>query len=200
MKQVQILGTIRREGEKATNKKLRREGKVPTILYGKGEKNLVLHIPITLLLPILEDSEPTVIELTVDKKKYLSIINDVQYHPVSDFPIHLDLLTIKPKIEIKMDVPVAFKGQKKSPGINKGGELAIKQRSLKVRALQSQMPNELLFDVSELDLGDKLNIGSLTTTNFTILAPSNAPVATIIIPRALRSKSSELVEKDVKVT
>lgn len=141
------------------------------------------------LLPLLDSMQPSFIELDLEGKKYKCIINDVQYHPVSDIPLHIDLLLITDKRPIRLHIPISFQG--KAPGILKGGELAIKQRTLPVRALPANMPEKLVVDISSLELGEKVTVSAVNKGEYTILTQPQIPVATIIIPRALRSKAAE---------
>ena len=188
MKTVRLTGISRTLSTKSASKQLRRKALIPTIFYGYKQKNIALSLSMVEVEPLLDTSTPCFIELVLDKKTYRCIINDVQYHPVSDMPLHIDLLHISEDRPITLDIPLTFEG--KSPGILKGGELAIKKRTLPIKALPKNMPNKLTVDVSHLDLGEKVDVRSIKAEKFTVEAAPQIPLATIMIPRALRSSKA----------
>ena len=189
MKKVQLEGTLRTDLHKSATKSARKQGLVPAIFYGVEHDNIACYLPMINIRPLLNTIEPRFLELTLQGKQYTCIINEVQYHPVSDIPLHIDLLHITDKRSIRLDIPVEFTG--KAPGILKGGELAIKKRTVAVRALPAKMPEKLSVDISSLDLGEKVTVSAIEKGDYTILAQPQIPVAVIMIPRALRSKAAE---------
>ena len=192
MKKVQLQGTLRKDLDKSATKSARKQGLVPAIFYGFQHENIACYLPMIDIMPLLDTIEPHFIELTLEGKKYMCIINEVQYHPVSDIPLHVDLLHITDERTIRLDIPVIFTGE--APGILKGGELAIKKRTIAVRALPKKMPQKLTVDISALDLGDKITVSAIEKGDYTVLAQPQIPLAVIMIPRALRSKAAESSE------
>ena len=188
MKKVHLQGTIRKDLHKTTTKSLRKSGHLPAIFYGFESDNIACHIPMVDILPWLDTIKPFFIELTLEGNSYDCIINEVQYHPVNDLPLHIDLLQITNKRPIRLNIPIEFVG--KAPGILKGGELAIKKRTIPVRALPKDMPEKLSVDISSLELGEKITVNAIPKGNYTILAQPQIPIANIIIPRALRSSKA----------
>lgn len=188
MKTVRLTGISRTLSTKSANKQLRKKALIPTIFYGYKQDNILLSLSMVEVEALLDTTDPCFIELALDKKTYRCIINDVQYHPVSDMPLHIDLLHISEDRSITLDIPLTFEG--KSPGIQKGGELAIKKRTLPIKALPKHMPQKLTVDISHLDLGEKVDVRSIKTDNFTVEAAPQIPLATIMIPRALRSSKA----------
>lgn len=189
MKEIQLQGTLRKDLSKSATKTARNNGLVPTILYGYQKKEITCLLPMIELLPLLDSMTPSFIALDLAGQKHRCIINDVQYHPVSDIPLHLDLLHISDKRPIRLNIPLSFRGD--APGILKGGELAIKQRTLPVKALPADMPQKLSVDISSLELGEKVTVGAVKKGKYEILVQPQIPVASIMIPRALRSKATE---------
>lgn len=189
MKTVHLHATPRKNLHKAATKVLRKEGYVPVMLYGFSQPNTACTLPMVDLLPLLDTITPHFIELKLDKKNYTCILNEVQYHPVSDIPLHIDLLHITDERPIRLDIPVSFTGE--APGILKGGELAVKKRTIPVRALPKHMPEKLTIDISQLDLGDKVTVQAIPQGDYTLLTQPQVPVAVVMIPRALRSKTAE---------
>ena len=189
MKKTQLQGILRKDLSNSATKAARNKGLVPTILYGFQKENISCLLPMIDLLPLLDSMAPSFIELDLEGKKYRCIINDVQYHPVSDIPLHIDLLHITDKRPIRLHIPLSFQGD--APGILQGGELAVKQRTLPIKALPANMPEKLLVDISSLGLGEKVTVSAISKGKYEILAQPQIPVAAIMIPRALRSKAAE---------
>lgn len=194
MNTVRIDGTLRKDFSKAATKKARKEGLVPANFYGHEQSNIHFYIPLVELLELLNWIEPCLIELNIEGKKYKSVLRMAahDFHPVNDMPIHADFLKVSDKKPITLAVPLAFSGA--SPGIQKGGELAVIQSTLPVKALVQDMPEKLNVDITGLELGEKITVKSINAGKIEILASSQTPVARILIPRALRSKASEKEE------
>lgn len=190
MKKISLNATLRTDLRKPTTKKARKNGEVMAILYGYKQKNIACSLPMIDVNEIVDTIEPCFIELKLEGKSYRCIINDVQYHPVSDIVLHVDLLQINEERPIRLDIPVVFEGKEKSPGLLSGGELAIKKRTVSVKALPKNMPEKLAVDVSSLNLGEKITVGEAPKGDYTIVPQPQIPLAIVNIPRALRSKEA----------
>ncbi|MEM7361770.1 MAG: 50S ribosomal protein L25 [Bacteroidota bacterium] len=191
MKKVRLSATPRNDLSKSVTKEARKQGQVPAVLYGLHQETIHCFLPMEKLLPLLDTIEPCFIELMLEGKEYTCIINESQFHPVSDIPLHIDLFSITNERPIRLEIPVIFKGKKESPGLLKGGELAIKKRTVTVKSLPKEMPQELTVDVSSLELGQKITVNSIEKGPYTILSQSQIPLAIVMIPRALRSKEAQ---------
>ena len=113
-------------------------------------------------------------------------MQDIQYHPVSDSILHADFLEIIDGTEIKIDVPVRFKGA--APGVLRGGKLVQKLRKIKVQGLADNIPDYIDVSIADLDLGKTVKVANLTVEGFKILSNASLPIASVEIPRALRGQ------------
>ena len=191
MKKVRLSATPRTHLSKRVTKEARKKGQVPAVLYGLHQENIHCFLAMEELLPLLDTIEPCFIELTLQGKTYTCIINEDQYHPVSDIPLHIDLLSITNERPIRLEIPVVFEGMKQSTGLLQGGELAIKKRTVTVKALPEQMPQQLTVDISGLDLGQKVTVSAIAKGPYSVVSQPQIPLAIIMVPRALRSKEAQ---------
>ncbi len=193
MKSITINGSERESVGKAATRTARNAGMVPCVLYGgdqpvhftaeeKAFKNLV-YTP---------DVHTVVIELA--GKTYNAILQDIQFHPVSDKILHMDFYQLHDDKEITMEVPVKIKGT--SPGVLGGGVLRLNQRKLKVKALPANLPDFVVADISELQMGNKLYVTKIETNNFKLLNPDNTVVAQVRISRAAMKAAQEAAKAE----
>ena len=180
---VQELKVTKREtfGKKDT-KQLRREEKVPCVIYGNGvnehfvtdEVNFkhIIYTPSVSLLKITEEKSG---------KVYDAVLKEVQYHPVTDNILHVDFYAIDPKKPFEINIPIKITGT--APGVIAGGKLRVIRRTLKVKGLAEFMPDELLVDISGLQIGQGVKIRTLNYENLTILEPQDDNVASVAMSR-----------------
>ncbi len=166
MKTVSMSGSLRANVGKKDAKTLRNAGLVPCVIYG-GKEQIHFSTPETSFKQIVFTPDVCFIEVDLNGKKYLTILQDIQYHKVSDSVLHADLFELHEDKEITLPVPVVYQGS--SPGVLKGGKLAKSVRKIKVRALPKNMPETLTIDLSKLDIGDMVKIEAIEAKNFTIV-------------------------------
>jgi large subunit ribosomal protein L25 len=188
MKTVEIIGFKRANLGKSVAKELRLDANVPCVLYG-GKEQVHFTAPMILFRDLVYSPDAYFVDLNVEGQTYKAILQDIQFHPVSETILHADFLELKEDRLIKMEVPVRTEGV--APGVLKGGKLVVKQRKLKVKALPNNVPDEIVVSINNLDLGKTIKVGELTTENFTILNAPNIPVVAVDIPRALRGKKAQ---------
>jgi large subunit ribosomal protein L25 len=188
MKSITIKGSERESVGKLATKALRDAGMVPCVIYGgsqpvhfaaeeKAFKNLV-YTP---------NAHTVVVELK-DKSANV-ILQDIQFHPVSDKILHIDFFELNENKEIIMEVPVKVTGT--SPGVLLGGDLRLNQRRLKVKALPKNLPDYVEANISELEMGNKLYVTKLEAKNFKLMHPDNTVVAQVKISRAAMKAAQE---------
>ena len=141
------------------------------------------------LLKLVYTPHVYLIDLDIDGKKVQAIMQDIQFHPVTDEVVHIDFLKVSEDKPVKVEVPVKVTGFAK--GIRKGGKLQIEVRRLKVLALPKDLPNEILVDVTELDLGQSLRVSDIETETLTILNGKSIPVVRVMITRAARAAMNQ---------
>ena len=188
MKTVEIIGYKRANLGKTEAKRLREEGMVPCVVYG-GEKQIHFYAPMILFRDVVYTDEAHFVSLTIEgePEPFEAILQDVQFHPVSEVIMHADFLQLFRGTLIKMDIPVKPVGN--APGIQQGGKLIRKIKYLQVRALPKNMPEVIEVDVSKLSIGKSVKVGELTTEDYEILNSPLVTLAGIEVPRALRGKS-----------
>ena len=188
MKTVEIIGYKRANLGKSEAKKLRAEGNVPCVLYG-GEDQVHFYAPMILFRDLVYTDRAHFVHLNIEGDEYQAIMQDIQFHPVSEIILHVDFLQLFEGKPIKMDIPVHFEGT--SPGVTKGGTLIKKRRYLKIKALPKNMPDYVEANLETLDFGKSIKVEEIAENNFEILDPKIASVAVVEIPRALRGKSED---------
>jgi large subunit ribosomal protein L25 len=178
MKSITIKGSKRESVGKVSTKALRNAEKVPCVLYGGGN---AIHFSADELsfskLVYTTKALSVVIELEGDEK-YNAILQDIQFHPVSDKILHIDFYQLFDDKEVTMDIPVEFVGQ--APGVKlSGGVLSKNRRKLRVRALPANLPDNIIADISNLEIGTKLYVTEVADEKFTLLHPDNAVVCQV---------------------
>ena len=192
METVAISGTTRSGKGKKSSKTLRKQGQVPCVIYG-GDKNIHFSSEPKAFKSLIFTPEFKLAEITVDGVAYKCILKDAQYHPVTDEIVHMDFLQLVPNKVVKVNIPVGFKGV--SPGVKAGGKLMPKLRTVKIKTTPENLVNKLFVDISEVKLGFSVRIKDVELQDgMTIMNPMSTPVASVEVPRALRSASAEEAE------
>lgn len=192
MKSITIKGSQRERVGKASAKALRNAGKVPCVLYGGDEP---LHFSADEIafskLVYTPDVHTVVIELE-NGEKHDAILQDIQFHPVSDKILHIDFFRLYEDKEVTMNIPVRITGS--SIGVLNGGNLHRNKRKLKVRALPADLPDYIEADITKLRIGSKLYITELESDDYKFLHPDNTVVCQVRRSRA--SMNIEAEEED----
>ena len=188
MKTVSMSGAIREHVGKKDAKKLRSEGLVPCVIYG-GKEQIHFSVEEKQFKPLVFSPEAAFVHVTVDGKNFTCILQDIQYHPVSDIILHADFFEFTPDMEITMHIPVRTKGT--SPGILKGGRLVQKYRKVPVKALPDALPEEIVVDISKLEINDNVKVKDIDAENFTILLNEANMLVGIAVTRAAGSAGDE---------
>jgi len=183
MKSIELKGTIRESVGKKNSKAIRNNEAVPCILYG-GKDSVYFSVIEKDLKEIIYTPKVYLVALNVNGKKHLAKIQDIQYHPVSDAPIHIDFYEVSEDKNIDIEVPVRVVGN--SVGVREGGKLVQDSRKLKVRGLVKDLPDELVLDVTNLGVGKSLRVGDLTHDKVKFLDLKNSPVVSVKVTRAAR--------------
>ena len=189
MKSITIKGSERESVGKVSTKAIRNAGMVPCVVYG-GEQPVHFSADERAFknLVYTPNVHTVVIELE-GGKKINAIMQDIQFHPVSDKILHMDFYQLHDDKEITMEVPVKVIG--KSPGVMSGGVLRLNQRKLKVKALPANLPDFIEADITPLQMGNKLYVTKIATNNFKLLHPDNTVVCQVRISRAAMKAAQE---------
>ena len=189
MQSVAIEGSVRTELGKKATKEIRRADRVPCVIYG-GEKNIHFSAPTADFKHLIYTPEFKIAEIKVDGKVVRAVMKDIQAHPVNDAIEHIDFVELVPGQRIKVEVPVKLVGT--SAGMKKGGALMQKMRRIKIETTPEHLVDELELDISSLDLGQSGRVRDIKATEgITIMTQPATPVASVEIPRALRSATAK---------
>lgn len=188
MKSITIKGSERESVGKAATRTARNAGMVPCVLYGGDQPVHFTAEEMSFKNLVYTPNVHTVV-IDLNGATYNAILQDIQFHPVSDKILHIDFYQLHDDKEITMDVPVKITGT--SPGVLGGGVLRLNQRKLKVRALPANLPDYVEANISELEMGNKLYVTKVAVDNFKILNPENTVVAQVRISRAAMKAAQE---------
>jgi large subunit ribosomal protein L25 len=185
MKSLEIIGFKRANLGKAESRQLRLDGNVPCVLYG-GEDQIHFYVPTFLFRDLVYTPEVHVAKLNIEGDLYDAVLQEIQYHPVSEMILHADFLLLQDDKPVKLEIPVKLNGN--APGVVKGGKLQLKLRTIKVKALPKNLPDNIEVDISNLELGKSIKVGDVKVEGVEILNSPLVTIATVEIPRALRGK------------
>ena len=185
MEVVAIKGQARTGKGKSLAKTIRKEGRVPGVMYS-SEGNTHFSVEPFDLKPLIYTPAFKLAELDLDGNKTKCILKDVQFHPVTDEVLHVDFMVVEPGRTVKVEVPVAYTGA--APGVKTGGKLVKKLRKIKIKAQTENLVDSMTLDVSALELGQSIRVRDLKQVDgVQVMNAPGIPVASVEIPRALKS-------------
>lgn len=192
MKTVSMSGSLRGNVGKKDAKKARKDGMVPCVLYG-GKEQVHFIMEEKAFKPILFTPDAFRINLEVGGKKHDAILQDVQYHPVTDSLLHADFMEIIPGKTVKVSIPILITGVSK--GVLRGGKLVKKFRKLLVKGLVENIPDNIEVDITKLEIGAAIKVSDITVKNIDLLDPPSAMVVTVRTARVLASGTADEEEE-----
>lgn len=190
MKSITIKGSERESVGKKATKALRNAGKVPCVVYG-GEKPLHFSADELAFRNLVYTAAAHTVKVDLGEGKLKAILQDIQFHPVTDKILHIDFYQLFDDKEVTMNIPVRLQGN--SPGVRNGGRLLFRKRKLAIKALPDNLPDFFDIDISELLIGDNIIVESLLNDDFTILHPDSTVVVQV---KTQRAAIVELVEEE----
>jgi large subunit ribosomal protein L25 len=173
MKSITIKGSKRESVGKVSTKALRNAGMVPCVIYG-GDKPVHFSAEEKAFKNLVYTPNVYTASIDVDGQKIPAILQDIQFHPVSDKILHVDFYQLFDDKEVTMNIPVKLTGT--SPGVLNGGSLRFTNRKLKIKALPANLPDYVSADISKLKIGNKLTITYLITEDYTFMHTDNTVV------------------------
>src|SRR5690606_15977386 len=177
--------SVRQNVGKRDAKELRYEGKIPAVLYG-GKEQTHLAVSAADLKSVLYTADVVFVELDVDGKKTRAIVQDAQFHPLTDLVTHVDFLDDK---QVSVNIPIKLTGD--SPGVKMGGKLVQKLRSLRVKALPNNLPQEIKVPMESLEVGKSFRVEQVSLENAKILNNADDTIVSVVMSRALRQAEQE---------
>ena len=193
MKSITIKGSKRESVGKSATKALRNAGMVPCVLYGGDEPVHFAAEELAFTKLVYTPNAHTVALEIGEKMKFNAILQDIQFHPLTDKILHIDFYQLFDDKAVSMDIPVKILGA--APGVlNSGGVLSRNKRKLRVRALPANLPDFIEADISNLELGSKLYVTELENENYRFLHPDNT-----VVCQVRTSRTSLQVETDEQI-
>jgi large subunit ribosomal protein L25 len=187
MKSFDLKGTVRTGLGKKATKAERVADNVPCVLYGTAE-NVHFTTTVSEIRKLVYTPEVFVVNLNIDGKETKAIMKALQFHPVTDKVLHMDFLAISEDKPVIVNLPVKLEGL--AEGVKAGGKLALEMRNLKVKGLYTQIPENIVIDVTELGLGKTIQVAKVSVPNLEILNAKNAVVAQVKLTRAARGAAA----------
>ncbi len=193
---VTVEATERPKGKTAL-KNLRNEFKVPAVAYGpKLDGNLHVTIPELELEKVLASNKTTIIKLVHEGKEYNTLLQSVEYHPVTDRPLHVDLFALEEKTPVTITIPIRLSGTPR--GLAEGGRLYQPLRRIQVQCLPKDIPSEIVLDISHLDIGHTIDVEAIDLEGITPLRASYRTIAVIRPPKGGLAEILGLEEEEVE--
>ena len=201
MKEITINAKVRTELGKKSSRDLRRQGLVPSVVYGveRGSDNLPVSQSITVtekeLAKLLYTPNVYIVNLNIEGNLIKVILKELQCDPVSDRPIHVDFYQIT-DAPIVIEIPGKLNGL--AEGVKAGGKLVLNQRKLKVKAPYTSLPDTLEIDVTSLGLGKSMKVSALSFEGLEIITSKEVVVCAVRMTRAARSAAETATEESAE--
>jgi large subunit ribosomal protein L25 len=175
-------------------KRLRKQGKIPAVLYGHGEKSKLIYLETKEFKKVLNilKKEAITVNLKIDSKNYVCVIKAIQHNPVTGELLHVDFQHIHKKEKIRATVPIHPTGE--PPGVKQGGILDVHLHEVVVKCLPDDMPSHIDVDISNLDLGHTIHLEDIRMPNVDFELTPETPVVSILIPRKIEEEVKPAVE------
>ncbi|HDQ43985.1 MAG TPA: 50S ribosomal protein L25 [bacterium] len=196
MAEVTLHVELRSEKGHQSAKALRKQGRLPAVFYAHGEEPVLLSVNHKELQKMLQQENNILDAVFPDGKSRKCILKEIQKNPVTDAPVHVDIMGIKMSEKIKITIPIAFRG---TPiGVREGGILEHALREVEVEGLPLDIPEHLEVDISDLKIGDGITLGDLSVDQFKFVTDVHHPVAQVTLPKAARSAAVSGEEEEAE--
>ncbi len=186
-----LSAETRERAGKGASRAMRREGRVPAVIYGNKQEALSIHVEEKVLMKMLNTGHfmNSVVMIDAGGQSLRTLPKDVQFHPVSDRPLHVDFLRIGEHTKVHVNVPVVFVDEEASPGIKRGAVLNIVQHELELIVDAAEIPEQIEISLAGLDVGATIHISNVTLPKGAEAAINDRDftIATIVAPSALLS-------------
>jgi large subunit ribosomal protein L25 len=187
---------------KGASRHLRREGRVPAVIYGNNEAPDGVHVEEKLLVKALMTGHffNSIVEIEVGGAKVRTLPKDVQFHPVTDRPLHADFLRVGEHTAVNVDVPVLFTDEEKSPGMKRGAVLNIVRHELELVCDAAMIPDDIAISLAGLDIGDSIHISAVTLPvgSKSAITDRDFTIATLIAPSGLKSAEGDTTKDEAE--
>ncbi|QUT07321.1 50S ribosomal protein L25/general stress protein Ctc [Sphingobium phenoxybenzoativorans] len=189
--QLTLSAEARDRAGKGASRALRREGRVPAVIYGNNEEPTIVHVEEKALVKLLGTGHFFNSVVMVNGVRTLP--KDVAFHPVTDRPLHVDFLRVSEHATVHVNVPVLFKNEEASPGLKRGGVLNIVRHEVELIVDAAEIPDDVVVDLTGFDVGDSIHISAVTLPKGakSAIEDRDFTIATIVAPSALKSQEGD---------
>jgi large subunit ribosomal protein L25 len=193
--QLTLPAEARDRAGKGASRALRRDGRVPAVIYGEKKEPLSIHVEEKLLSKMLSTGHfmNSVVMIDVGGKPARTLPKAVDFHPVTSRPIHVDFLRIGEHTKVTVAVPVRFDNEEASPGLKRGGVLNVVKHELELICDAASIPSEIHVSLEGLEIGDAIHISQVTLPSGATptIDDRDFTVATVVAPSAMKSEEEE---------
>ena len=193
--QLTLSAEARDRAGKGASRALRNQGRVPAVVYGEKQEPLSIHIEEKNLVKVLNTGHfmNSVVMIDVGGSQTRTLPKDVQFHPVTDRPVHVDFLRIAEHATVTVAVPIHFVNEENSRGLKRGGVLNAVRHELELVCDAAEIPEEVLIDLAGTDIGDSIHISQVTLPEGTksAITDRDFTIATIVAPSGIKSEAAE---------
>lgn len=196
MQTIELNGLLRAASGKQEITALKKEGRIPCVIYGGG-KNVHLSIDAKEVKVLIYTPNAYIIHLNIEGKLETVVMREVQFHPVYEQILHIDFYRITPGKPVIIDIPVRLSGT--SEGVKQGGKLILVKRKIRVSSLEENLPDFIEIDTTPMILGSSFLVKDVKADNFTIITPGPASICSVNMTRAARgAAATEALEANKK--
>ena len=198
--QLTLSAEVRERAGKGASRALRREGRVPAVIYGNNEEPAMVHVEEKLLNKLLGTGYflNSVVMVEVNGKAVRTLPKDVEFHPVSDRPLHVDFLRVGEHEKVHVNVPVSFINEEAAPGLKRGGVLNIVRHEVELICDASAIPDDLVVDLTGFEVGASIHISAVKLPRGakTAIDDRDFTLATIVAPSSLKSEEGDTTKTE----
>ena len=196
--QLTLSAETRERAGKGASRAMRREGRVPAVIYGNNQEHLSIHLEEKALVKMLNTGffMNSVVMIDIGGKAHRTLPKDVQFHPVTDRPLHVDFLRIGEHSQVVVAVPVRFVNEEESRGLKRGGVLNVVRHELELSCDAANIPDEIIIDLAGYDIGDSIHISAVTLPKGATptIDDRDFTIATVVGSSGMKSEAAEAAE------
>ncbi len=193
--QLMLPAEARQRAGKGASRALRRDGRVPAVIYGEKKEPVAVHVEEKLLTRMLSSGHfmNSVVMVEVGGKPSRTLPKDVQFHPVTSRPIHVDFVRIGEHAQVTVNIPVRFVGEEDAPGLKRGGVLNVVRHELELICDAAKIPAEIVISLAGLEIGDAVHISHVNLPEGAkpTIDDRDFTVATVVAPSAMKAEEEE---------
>jgi large subunit ribosomal protein L25 len=193
--QLTLSAETRDRAGKGASREMRRQGRVPAVIYGQKQDPLPIHVEEKALVKMLQTGHfmNSIVMIDTGGGPTRTLPKDVQFHPVTDRPLHVDFLRISEHSKVHVNVPIRFVNDEESPGLKRGGVLNAVLHDLELVCDASKIPDDIVIDLAGLDIGDSIHLDAIRIPEGCQAATDDLSltVATIVAPSAMKQEEEQ---------